>query len=82
MVPLKTGTLIRFFFASSTPLAIAVVTSLAFPKPYPTIPFSLPTTTIAAKLKWRPPLVTLVTLLMDTRRSFNSRSVVFTFSNA
>ena len=30
---LMTGTLTRFFFASSTPLAMAAVTSLAFPRP-------------------------------------------------
>ncbi len=32
-VPLRTGTLTKFFFADSTPLAIAVVTSPALPRP-------------------------------------------------
>ena len=33
IVPLSTGTLTRFFFAASTPLAIAAVTSPALPRP-------------------------------------------------
>ncbi len=57
-------------------LAIAACTSLALPRPQPITPSSLPTTTMAAKLKARPPLVTLVTRLMATRRSFNSKSFV------
>ncbi|OPZ52693.1 MAG: hypothetical protein BWY89_01863 [Bacteroidetes bacterium ADurb.BinA012] len=60
------------------PLAMAVVTSLALPRPWPTIPFSSPTTTMAEKLKVRPPLVTFVTLWMLTSLSVSSRSLFFT----
>src|SRR5688572_9928903 len=63
------GTLIRFFFASSTPLRIASGTSPALPRPAPTWPAPSPTTTIALKLKRRPPLTTLATRLICTTRS-------------
>src|SRR5665647_103771 len=74
-----TGTFTRFFFAASTPLAMAAVTSLALPRPQPTIPSSLPTTTIAEKLNVLPPLVTFVTRLIATNLSLSSRSLVLTF---
>ena len=76
IVPLCTGTLIRFFLAASTPLAIAAETSPALPRPQPTRPLPLPTTTIAAKLKARPPFVTFVTRLIATQRSTRSTSFV------
>ena len=75
-VPLITGTRTKFFLAASTPLAIAAVTSPALPRPQPIIPFSLPTTTIAEKVKVRPPLVTFVTRLIATNLSFNSISLL------
>ena len=75
-VPFKIGTFTRFFLADSTPLAIAAVTSPALPRPQPMIPSSLPTTTIAEKLKVLPPLVTLVTRLIATNLSFSSISLV------
>ena len=78
MVPLRTGTFTRFFFASSTPLAIAAVTYLALPSPYPTTAVSFPSTTMAENLKRRQRLVTLVTLCMLTRRSLNSISLDLT----
>src|SRR5687767_9894790 len=78
MVPCMTGTLIKFFFASSIPLVIASCTSFAFPKPCPTTPFSFPTTTNAEKLNERPPFVVFTTRLMATTLSFNSRSPAFT----
>src|SRR5690349_377778 len=63
------GTLKKCFLASSTPLAIAAGTSLAFPYPTPTVPSPSPTTTSAVKLKRRPPLTTFATRLMVTTRS-------------
>src|SRR5215218_9705726 len=69
MVVPTIGTLIRCFFASSTPLRIASGTSPAFPSPAPTWPAPSPTTTIALKLKRRPPLTTLATRLIWTTRS-------------
>ena len=41
---------------------MASETSLDLPKPWPTIPSSSPTTTMAEKPKALPPLVTFVTL--------------------
>ena len=73
-VPLITGTFTRFFFASSIPLVIASVTSFAFPSPYPTTPLPSPSTTIAEKLKRRPPFTTLATRLIATTFSFRSIS--------
>src|SRR2546427_5262519 len=63
------GLRIRFFLASSTPLRIASGTSPALPRPAPTWPAPSPTTTIALKLKRRPPLTTLATRLIWTTRS-------------
>ena len=54
-VPFLMVIFIRFFLASSTALAIASDTSFDFPRPWPTIPFSSPTTTIAEKPKFLPP---------------------------
>src|ERR1700745_1141692 len=65
VLPIR-GTRKKCFFASSTPLAIAAGTSLAFPYPTPTIPLPSPTTTRAVKLKRRPPLTTLAPRLMVT----------------
>ena len=79
MVWLITGTLTKFFFASSTAFAIAEATSLDLPKPKPTVPASSPTTTIAENPNARPPLVTLVTLFTATRRSLSSNPPGFTF---
>src|SRR5688572_31749448 len=78
MVPCITGTLIKFFFASSIPFVIASCTSFAFPKPCPTTPFSFPTTTNAEKLNERPPFVVFTTRLMATTLSFSSRSPALT----
>src|SRR5581483_514746 len=67
MVVARTFTLRRFFLADSIPFLIAAGTSLALPVPNPTIraPGS-PTTTRAEKLRFLPPLTTLVTRLMET----------------
>src|SRR6187551_2283151 len=64
MVVPRSGTLIRFFLAAGT--------SLALPTPKPTMPWPSPTTTRALKLRFLPPLTTLVTRLMDTTVSLNS----------
>src|SRR5688500_9238051 len=72
MVVPWSGTLIRFFFAASMPFLIADGTSLALPTPKPTMPWPSPTTTRALKLRFLPPLTTLVTRLMDTTVSLNS----------
>src|SRR3954470_13870554 len=69
MVVPTIGTLMMCFFASSTPLRIASGTSPALPRPAPTCPAPSPTTTIALKLKRRPPLTTLATRLIWTTRS-------------
>src|SRR5215510_4502342 len=66
------GTLMRFFLAASMPFLIADGTSLALPTPKPTMPCPSPTTTRALKLRFLPPLTTLVTRLMDTTVSLNS----------
>src|SRR6266545_1578106 len=62
-----------FFLAISIPFLMAIGTSLAFPEPYPTRPCPSPTTTRAEKEKFLPPLTTLVTRLIWTTRSINSR---------
>src|ERR671916_2535913 len=71
MVDPTSGTLIRCFFASSTPLRIASGTSPALPMPAPTVPLPSPTTTTALKLKRRPPWTTFATRLIWT--TFSSR---------
>ena len=58
-----------FFLAISIPFLIAAGTSLALPEPKPTRPLPSPTTTSAEKLKFLPPLTTLVTRLMWTTLS-------------
>src|ERR1043166_6507033 len=66
------GTRIRFFFAASMPFLIADGTSFALPMPKPTTPWPSPTTTSALKLRFLPPLTTLVTRLIDTTLSLMS----------
>src|SRR5882757_6040681 len=66
------GTRMRFFFAASMPFLIADGTSFAFPMPKPTTPWPSPTTTSALKLRFLPPLTTLVTRLIDTTLSLMS----------
>src|ERR1043166_4773436 len=58
-----------FFLAMSMPFLMAAGTSLALPEPKPTRPAPSPTTTRALKLKFFPPLTTLVTRLMWTTLS-------------
>src|SRR5713226_5625305 len=74
MVVARTLTLRRFFLAASIPFLMAAGTSLALPVPKPTIfaPGS-PTTTRAEKLRFLPPLTTLVTRLIETTCSFRFR---------
>src|SRR6185369_16535267 len=71
VVPLS-GTRIRFFFAASIPFLIADGTSFALPTPNPTTPWPSPTTTSALKLRFLPPLTTLVTRLILTTVSLRS----------
>ena len=66
------GTRISDFFAASIPFLIAEGTSFALPTPKPTTPWPSPTTTSALKLRFLPPLTTLVTRLMFTTVSFRS----------
>src|SRR5690349_7912456 len=54
------------------PFLIAEGTSLALPTPKPTTPWPSPTTTRALKLRFLPPLTTLVTRLIETTVSFRS----------
>src|SRR5260221_4572694 len=72
MVEPCSGTRIRFFFAASMPFLIADGTSFALPTPKPTTPWPSPTTTSALKLRFLPPLTTLVTRLIDTTLSLMS----------
>ena len=58
-----------FFRAMAVPFRTASGTSPALPKPMPTFPEPSPTTTIALKLKLRPPFTTLATRLMSTTLS-------------
>ena len=55
-----------------SPFLIADGTSFALPTPKPTTPWPSPTTTSALKLRFLPPLTTLVTRLMLTTVSFRS----------
>src|SRR3954447_7032561 len=66
------GTRISDFFAASMPFLIADGTSLALPMPNPTTPWPSPTTTSALKLRFLPPLTTLVTRLIATTLSLIS----------
>src|SRR4029450_1768779 len=70
----------RFFLAASMPFLIAEGTSFAFPTPKPTTPWPSPTTTRALKLRFLPPLTTLVTRLMLTTVSFRSSCDASIFS--
>src|SRR5271155_5097858 len=63
---------IRFFLACSMALRMAMGTSRALPMPKPAWPCWSPTTTRAEKLRFLPPLTTLVTRLMDTTWSFKA----------
>src|SRR4051812_5813626 len=74
------GTRMRLFFAASMPFLIADGTSFAFPTPKPTTPWPSPTTTSALKLRFLPPLTTLVTRLMFTTVSFRSSCEASIFS--
>ena len=65
--------------ASSPPRRIASETSVALPRPRPTLPFLSPTTTSALNLKRRPPLTTLDERLMKT--TFSTSSSPFDPSN-
>src|SRR5581483_18028 len=68
------GTCTSRFLAIVAPLRMASGTSFALPIAAPTRPRPSPTTTIAEKLKRRPPLTTLATRLMFTTRSDRSES--------
>src|SRR3954447_9422152 len=74
------GTRIRPFFAASMPFLIAEGTSFALPTPKPTTPCPSPTTTSALKLRFLPPLTTLVTRLMLTTVSFRASCEASIFS--
>src|SRR5688500_712790 len=82
VAPLPSGTRIRFFFAASMPFLIADGTSFALPMPKPTTPWPSPTTTSALKLRFLPPLTTLVTRLIDTTVSLISSCDASTFSRS
>jgi len=60
--------------AASPPLRIASATSLALPKPTPTLPSLSPTTMTAEKLMRRPPLTVLAQRLMKTVCSSSASS--------
>src|SRR3990172_9031277 len=62
------------------PFLIADGTSFAFPTPNPTTPRPSPTTTRALKLRFLPPLTTLVTRLIDTTVSLISSCAGSIFS--
>src|SRR3954467_3783176 len=68
------------FFAASMPFLIAEGTSFALPTPNPTTPWPSPTTTSALKLRFLPPLTTLVTRLMLTTVSLRSSCDASIFS--
>ena len=65
------GSLIKFLRPSLFAFLKAFTTSSAFATPTPTWPFSSPTTTIARKLNFFPPLVTLETRLIFINLSTN-----------
>src|SRR5580692_4524234 len=67
--------LIRFFFACSIPFLMAMGTSRALPIPKPAWPRLSPTTTSAEKLRFLPPLTTLVTRLIAITSSFRSEGL-------
>src|SRR3990170_3774090 len=81
MVVSTRGTRIRYFRAMVAPLRMASGTSLALPTPAPTWPWRSPTTTMALKLKRRPPFTTFDTRLMATTRSVSSSWVGSIFSD-
>src|SRR3989344_3102552 len=53
IVPRVRGTVIRFFLAKLTHFLIEEATSLALPRPRPTLPFLSPTTTITDRKSTR-----------------------------
>ena len=55
------GTSIMAFLAIATPFRTASGTATPLPMPKPTLPLPSPITTMALKVKWRPPLTTLAT---------------------
>jgi hypothetical protein len=71
------GSFIKFFRPSVFAFLKALTTSSAFATPTPTFPFSSPTTTIARKLNFLPPLVTFETRLIFINRSTNLGSCTF-----
>src|ERR1700742_3657715 len=66
---------LRFFLACSMPFLMAMGTSRALPMPNPAWPRLSPTTTRAEKLKFLPPLTTLVTRLMAMTSSLRSEGL-------
>src|SRR6202171_440996 len=60
-------------------LRIAMGTSRALPMPKPALPFWSPTTTRAEKLRFLPPLTTLVTRWMATTWSFKLLALTWIF---
>src|ERR1035437_2648983 len=71
MVPSEMFIGFREFLGGSLALRMASATSLALPKPRPTLPSRSPVTTRAEKLKRRPPFTTLAQRLMKTTFSVN-----------
>src|SRR5262249_42368802 len=74
LVPLRLS-LIKFFLACSMPFLMAMGTSRALPMPKPAWPWLSPTTTSAEKLRFLPPLTTLVTRLIAITSSFRSEEL-------
>src|SRR6185503_1619728 len=74
------GTRTSTFLAASIAFLMADGTSFALPMPNPTTPCPSPTTTSALKLRFLPPLTTLVTRLIATTVSFSSYSLWSIFS--
>mmetsp|Transcript_11044 Transcript_11044/g.27974 ORF Transcript_11044/g.27974 Transcript_11044/m.27974 type:complete len:221 (+) Transcript_11044:97-759(+) len=66
------GTRMRSFFALRIAFSTATTTSFAFATPTPTLPFRLPTTTVARNESVFPPLHTLVTRCTCTTCSSKS----------
>src|SRR5688500_13548077 len=82
MVGPRSGARIRFFFAASMPFLMADGPSFAAPTPKPTTPWPSPTTPSALKLRFLPPLTTLVTRLIETTVSLISSCDASTFSRS
>src|SRR5260370_33530888 len=69
--------LIKFFLACSMPVLMAMGTSRALLMPKPAWPRLSPITTSAEKLRFLPPLTTLVTRLMAMTSSLRSERLTF-----